>query len=316
MARPRDPRLLNPQPRPISHKGWIVLAIALACLTVVATFVITNYEREGGTRVQGGSGIMEEPGVSITVQATGLDPRTNTATAELVFAGNGPDDFDENGRARANTRVLVSTPDGVQEFKYVAGDDLGRAVVNFAVQGQEADYPFDHYEGTLFFSADTYSKQSDGSLQSTKDLPVSLNARGGIDGWNTEAQLTAGASIVGMADLTFSRAFSTRLFALMLLTLMTSLAFAAMWVALLVFTNRRAAEVALLGWTASLLFALPLLRNSMPNGPPIGASIDIFVFLWVLATAIVSAVLVVISYLRQKGAALDAERERERFDAT
>jgi hypothetical protein len=119
-----------------------------------------------------------------------------------------------------------------------------------------------------------------------------------------------------MANLHYDRAFSTRLFAILLLILMASLAFAAGWVAILAITNRRVAEVALLGWTTSLLFALPLLRNSMPNGPPVGANIDILVYFWVLAAAIVSALLAVIAYLRQRGAALVNDRDRERDHAT
>ena len=56
-------------------------------------------------------------------------------------------------------------------------------------------------------------------------------------------------------------------------------------------TRRRAAEVGLLSWTAALLFALPLLRTYMPNSPPIGASIDVYVYLWVMVAAVAAAVL-------------------------
>jgi hypothetical protein len=309
-------RLLRPEPRPISQRGWFVLAGCLLGVLVLGLFIFVNYNSEGGIRVQGGSTGLDQDGIAARIQVTGLDPRTNTATVELVFEASGATDFDENGRALSNVRITVNTPDGSQEIKVPAGSALSRTVTTFAVQGQEADYPFDEYDAWLFVAADNYAKQSDGSLESTKQLQVYLDASGGIDGWNTSADLRTFPSEIGMASLHYDRAFSTRLFALLLLVLMASLSFAAMWVAILVITNRRVAEVALLGWTASMLFALPLLRNSMPNGPPIGASIDILVFFWVLATAIVSALLAVIAYLRQRGAALLDDRVKERDHAS
>ena len=312
----RSPRLMHPEPRPLSARGWITLAVSLLVVFVIGAVIYANYSNEGGVRVQGANTGMDEDGIAATIQVTGLDPRTNTATVELIFEASGFSDFDENGRALSNVRITVSTPDGSQEIKVLAGNALGRTVTSFAVQGQEADYPFDEYDGWLFISADTYAKQADGSLESVKQLLVNLDARGGIDGWNTSADISEFPSEVAMANLHYDRAFSTQLFALLLLTLMTSLALAALFVAILLISNRRAAEVALLGWTASLLFALPLLRNSMPNGPPIGANIDILLFFWVLSTAIISALLVVVSYTRQRGAALVHAREGERSNAS
>ena len=65
------------------------------------------------------------------------------------------------------------------------------------------------------------------------------------------------------------------------------------------FSNRRKAEVALLSWSAALLFALPLLRTYLPGAPPIGAAIDIYIYLWVIVIAVISAMLSVIAWVRQ-----------------
>ena len=54
------------------------------------------------------------------------------------------------------------------------------------------------------------------------------------------------------------------------------------------------------------VFALPLLRNYFPNGPPVGASIDIFVYLWVIVMAVITARLNVIVWMNQTGGALYA----------
>jgi hypothetical protein len=107
-------------------------------------------------------------------------------------------------------------------------------------------------------------------------------------------------------QMTVVRAFSTKLFAIVLLITMTALAAVALFIALLVSSGRRRMEVALLGWLGSLLFALPLLRNSLPNAPPIGASIDILLFLWVLLAAMAAMILSAITWTRAKKAELNA----------
>lgn len=86
---------------------------------------------------------------------------------------------------------------------------------------------------------------------------------------------------------------------MMLLVLAVLLATATAVVAFLVAANQRRAEIGLMAWTASLLFALPALRSFMPNSPPIGAQIDMYVYLWVMAAAIVAAITMIISWVRQ-----------------
>jgi len=50
----------------------------------------------------------------------------------------------------------------------------------------------------------------------------------------------------------------------------------------------------------SLLFALPLLRSYLPNSPPIGAAIDIYIYLWVIIMAMLAAVLIIIATIMQR----------------
>ena len=59
-----------------------------------------------------------------------------------------------------------------------------------------------------------------------------------------------------------------------------------------------------IGRAAALLFALPLLRNYLPNAPPVGASIDIYVYLWVIVAAVTGLVMLVVAWIRQKRAEL------------
>jgi hypothetical protein len=128
---------------------------------------------------------------------------------------------------------------------------------------------------------------------------VGLQGTGGINGWDAGMELEPAMVDGALAAFSLNRAFSTQLFALLILAMVAVLAVFALCVSLLVITNRRRVEGALLGWTASLLFALPLLRTYMPNSPPVGAAIDAYLYLWVIVAAISACVIVVIAWVRQ-----------------
>jgi len=134
---------------------------------------------------------------------------------------------------------------------------------------------------------------------STGVLPVGLQGTVGINGWDTGLQLEPGMVDGAFGSFELNRAFSTQVFALLILAMVTLLAVIALWVALLVMTNRRRVEAALLGWTASLLFALPLLRTYLPNSPPVGAAIDVYLYLWVIVAAVAASVIVVLAWVTQ-----------------
>jgi hypothetical protein len=80
--------------------------------------------------------------------------------------------------------------------------------------------------------------------------------------------------------------------------------------AVLTVTNRRRFEVALLTWNGALLFALPLLRNYLPGSPPIGAAMDMYIYLWVFVFAVTSLTLMVIAWSQQRKADLVEERAK------
>lgn len=307
-----DPQLI-PKPRRVSRRGWIVgsaiLLVTLALYAAIAVF----YNVDGGSKFLGDPASTTD-GIVVQVEPVAVDTQHDTATVHLAFHVVGDDIVDPDGRLLANTRVLIETGNGSQEFHFPAGSTMSEQEVVVGTDGEQASYPFDDHEGFLDVSIDTYTKNSDGSLTSGGTVYSSIAPTGsatgwGINGWNTimVANDLPGSAIV---DFTFSRAFSTRIFALLLLGLVIVLAGIALTVGILTATQRRRAEVGLMAYAASLLFALPALRQYMPNAPPIGASIDIFVYLWVIAAAIVAVTLVVTSWLHQTRETLLFERKR------
>lgn len=295
-----------PAPRPLSRRGAMlgaVIAIATAILYFIA---VQNYSTEGGLTAPDAPSSVSPRDILVTVEPLLLDATTNEATVRLSFEAEGSD-LVVNDRLTANTRITIASSDGAQEVKFLEGDSLGRAEVSIGVAGEQAGYPFDEHVGFFTMVADTYVRGSDGGLESTGSIPLRVQATGGINGWNTELGLPDFTGQQVYVGMNFTRVFSNKAFALLILAVASVLSVLALFTSLLVVTNRRRIEVALLAWTGSLLFALPLLRTYLPNGPPVGAAIDIYLYMWLIIGAGIAATLVVIAWIQQKGAELRSQ---------
>lgn len=277
---------------------------------------LTGYDAEGGVTTIGGLGATADEGVIVTVDPVSVDPLAGTAVFHLAFDAQGSQYLDENARLVQGTRITVTSGSGIQEVRFPAGAAAKAMDTTIAIDGEFAQYPFDEHSGSFFVDIDTYETQG-GAIVSTGEVPVGLQATSaGVNGWDTTLELptTFGTGLESAAIVTFQRAFSTQVFAFVLIALAAILGVLTLSVALLVFTTRRRVEVTFLPWTAGVLFALPLLRNYLPNSPPIGAAIDIYVYLWTIVASVVALVLVVIAWARKNRAELEAElarRERE-----
>lgn len=307
---------MTPRPRPVSARGWALTALTGVVVAAAFATILTGYNAEGGVVTEGGLGETSDQGVIVTLDPSSVDPLAGTATIHLAFDAQGTDFIDENGRLVQGTRITITGAAGVQEMRFPAGGAARAMDAVIGLDGEFARYPFDEYTGSFFINVDTYEMRS-GVIETTGDVPVGMQAtQKGVNGWDTTFELPTGfeTGLSAVANVTYQRAFSTQVFAFVLIGLAAILALLTLWVALMVFTTRRRVEVTFLPWTAGVIFALPLLRNYLPNSPPIGAAIDVYVYLWTIVAAVLALVLVVISWARKNRAELEADlarRERE-----
>ena len=300
----------EPHPRQLSKRGWILLGVTGLIFVVIYWLVVAFYSAEGGSSFESTAGAATS-GIEINFEPIGLTPDTSIASFRLVMSSSDAAISDANGRAVDNIRVTVLGPDGSQEIRIPQGSTFGRAEVVLGVSGEPAKYPLDSYSGLYFVNADFYDRQSGGANESKGEIPISLDSSGAINGWDSLlTQASTGSSTV-ILGAEFNRAFSTKLFALVLLALATIVSSLALFISILVLTNRRKVESALLAWTGSLLFALPILRSYLPGAPPIGAAIDIYVFLWTVVMAFISVFFIAVSWVGQRGAELEAVHIQE-----
>lgn len=286
-------------PRRVTPRGW-VLAIAIALVVGVAwLFVVNKYNAEGGLQQQG-EPTSSSASLLVTVEPLAVDAVRNTAVLHFAVAPQGLTLVDSDQRLLQNVRIVVDSMGGTSESKFLAGDRLGQFQATVDIDGEVAKYPFDRHTGDAWISADTYTKASDGSLVSTGPVTVALQGTGGVNGWDTVMTISPTIMDTAIAGFDFKRAFSTQAFALLILVTAITLSVFALIIGILTMTRRRHVEGPLLGWTAALLFALPLLRNYMPNSPPVGAAIDVFAYLWAIIAAALASVLVIIGWITQR----------------
>jgi len=300
--------LTSLEPLPQTRRGWIALVVTAVLFVVSFVTVVRFYDAEGGSRIDGGLQASSGDGIIVTVEPVSVDATRSTADVHLGFGVQGDRFVGDDGRLLENVRVTVSTTDGVDEIRFPAGTALNERVVTVSLDGEVASYPFDSHTGYALLYADTYERSGDGSLTSTSVVPMGIQGGGGVNGWDTVLTLPTSFDDNVALSIEFSRAFSTKVFALLIVVIAGILALLALSTAALVQADRRPAEAALLGWTAALLFALPLLRTYLPNGPPFGASIDMYAYLWFTLAAGAASVLVVVGWNGQRLA------ERRRAD--
>lgn len=296
--------------RPLTRRGWLSLLGIIAMVAVAFAAILTGYNAEGGITGGDGVGATDTSGLIATMDLQTLDPMKHEATFTLSLGAQGNDLVDDSGRLNSNLRVTVTSVAGSQEIKYAAGEPVGKLIVSVPVDGEYASYPFDRYDAGFQVAVDTWSKAADGSITHVADVPIGFQAVGGAYGWDTDADLPEGIGDWNLVSFSFARAFSSQVFAIVLLGLAIIVAILALTTTFLVFTNRRKLEIAFLPWIAGLLFALPLLRSYLPGSPPIGAAIDIFIYLWTIVATVIALVLMVAAWARHDRRLLEEEIDR------
>ena len=301
---------LVPLPRPISRRGGVALISFGIVFAILYAIVVHFYNAEGGNLSQSQLGRTAVPGIIVTIDPVNLNAEKDRVSLNISLAAQGRGIVDANNKLIRATRILVTSSLGTQEVKYPAGEPLGKFESIIGIDGEQALYPFDSHLGVIGISAESFQLNNSGGQDSLGQVKVGVQPGGGVSGWDTINDYPAAMSVGAEGSLSFSRSFSTRVFAVLMLVLVVLLSGVALFIGCMVFTNRRKAEVGLMAWAGAVLFALPLLRNYLPYAPPVGVAIDIYVYLWAIVAAVSAVTVLVFAWLRQNRAVLEAAREK------
>lgn len=304
----------HPTPRRLTKRSVSIGVVFIVIFAVAYFLVARAYQIEGGsTAVVTGEQV--DPQINVLATPVDFDARTGTLTMRFQFTSLSEDLVDEGNRLKQGVRVTIGANDGVQEARFAQGEPIGYAEMEIGVDGEIYAYPFDEYQGFIAVLTETYERGAGGINETTGQLTSTLAFQGAIGGWDFSSDSSVGGDAFPIADISLNRAFSSKAFAFVLLAMAASVAVLVLIVALLSVTYRRRFEVALLTWNGAVLFSLPLLRTYLPGNPPIGAAIDIYLYLWLFVISVMSIVLLIIAWSEQKKAELLEEARRRAAEA-
>lgn len=296
----------HPKPRPFTTRGLAMALAALSVFALIYVLVVREYQVEGDLVVTGND-TSETVDVAAVAEPVDFDARTNTVTIRFKLEVLNPSLLDDGLRLNEGVRVTVNGADGTQEFRFPQGEPIGNIEAELGTSGEVYAYPFDSHEGFISLFVETFQRQAGGVNETTGQLSASLDMEGAVSGWSIQANLSRLAGFP-LATFTLDRAFSTVAFAFVLVMMAVSVVVLALIGSVLAVTNRRRFEVALLTWNGAILFALPLLRTYLPGSPPIGAAMDIYLYLWTFVIAVSSLILMIVAWSQQRKADLIEER--------
>jgi hypothetical protein len=304
-----NPSVPQAVPRPISRRGLALAAVLVVLFALVYVLVVRAYQVEGGLSVTT-SETVSVSDITATVEPIDFDARTNTMTVRFRFDVTRSDLLQDGVRLAQGIRITIYSADGSDEVLFPRGEPIGNTEIEIGTSGELYAYPLDTHDGFISVAAETYDRGAGGINTTTGELPIALAIDGSISGWEMKADLRV-LNGYPLAVFDMKRAFSTQAFAIVLVAMAITVAALAFLTALLTVTDRRRFEMPMLAWVAAILFALPLLRTYLPGSPPIGAALDIYLYLWTFVLAVTALVLLFISWVRQRKAELLAELSEE-----
>lgn len=304
-SRPAPPAV----PRPISRRGFALGAVLILLFALIYVLVVRAYQVEGGLTVTT-SQVINPSDITATAEPIDFDARTNTMTVRFKFDVTKADLLEDGVRLVQGIRITIYSPDGSDEVLFSRGEPIGNTEIEMGTSGELYAYPLDTHDGFISLAAETYDRGAGGINTTTGELPIALAIDGSISGWEIAADLRD-LNGYPLAVFDMKRAFSTQAFAIVLVAMAITVAVLAFLTALLTVTDRRRFEMPMLAWVAAILFALPLLRTYLPGSPPIGAALDIYLYLWTFVLAVSALVLLFISWVRQRKIELLAQLATE-----
>ncbi len=221
--------------------------------------------------------------VDLDVTLHRINPPSGEITLDVLPAPLGALATDESELVPKHDLDIYTSSRHIGVLHYKAGVPIALQQVSFDLTGGNiADYPFDHYDPYIEFSAETGGHE----------VPVTMEFTNHDQGFRSRLRpVKAGSGITG-AQLRLSRSHGTLILAALMMASAWGLALAVLGAAVLVVGQRRGLVWGAMGWMAATLFALVSFRDAAPGAPPIGAFMDYAAFFWAELIIAVSVVCV------------------------
>lgn len=273
--------------------------------------VLLGYANSGQTRVTQRTPPVSA-GVNVALDLVSIDTIGRQITLRVTLFPAGRYYNKDDDTFAVPLRVVSRSIKESTSFTVDAGQPVGGSFeFDVPVDGKSEIYPFDSYR---YAFTDPQNPRATVPaplirIEETQDddqpaLPVAVGGAAfdpvGLAGWAERWKVIGDASTL-YVELRVARSGSVLGAVGVIVFLMIAMACLAATVAWSAATGRRPVEPTFAGWFAAMLFALIPLQSFLPGVPPVGAWIDVCVFLWVEIVLLASMGVFVLSWFRFRG---------------
>lgn len=284
-------------------KGFTRQQITKAII-FLALFLVTYAAVIGLYKMESTRGVADfaspEPGadyIEVSINVMSIDPIKGDLAARIQFTPHGSLAI-PNSTTRVNqgVKLAINTSTGKPERTFDKGKIMEPAdVVVPLFDGQVNDYPFDRHESFL-------ELEMTSTTNPPTEIPIKVNFWSNVPGFSTDAAPSSDntPSYIGI-NISAARSITTTLFSVFIMLGMWVVGIIVLIQSQMVRGKGKMVEIGMFAYMATLIFALPAVRNIQPGIPPVGTLSDFLAFFWAEGLATVSFITIAYCWLTRYG---------------
>ena len=206
-----------------------------------------------------------------------LDPARLTATIRVAVVPGGGMRGTRAAAPKKDVLIIIRVGNTVQDLVFPANERMATTDLQVDIEtGSLLHYPFEQYASQMRWRAFEGTPAQRGH-----EIPLrfyTYETSPVFDAAMRQAKLASPGDVT--VSLTASRPAVIRWFAAAIYLSMAAVGAGALSIGVLLLTRRRRLEATLLGALCAMMFAVPVMRNTLPGNPPLGVAGDLVIFLW------------------------------------
>ena len=271
------------------------LILGIVGLLVFVAAYVTGIELYSGSGMghphQIAEGRSAADGTTVTIDVEDVSSNNSVLTVNLAVVP-GPALLDPlTGFLKEDLSVAVTSAVTPTKRTWSKGMLPGVFPVSLTVSGDVSDWPFDDYR-----SGPVMVDLFRGSAPVPESTAATFFDR--LPGWKVTVRDAGKSDVPAPYRVEIQRSPSTVAFAVVLISVLITLAGLALFVAVQTVRDRRKFQPPMTTWYAAMLFAVIPLRNALPDSPPFGAWVDVTIVLWVIVALVFSMTLYISCWWR------------------
>jgi hypothetical protein len=255
-----------------------ILLAVLAVVVIAYVVAVRDFQRDAEPEQATFSvGAIAPDRLEVHAQIMSINPTDDQFEVRFGFKPFGKYAANQLGRFAQDLTVVLVTADGYHSVQLPAGEIPGTTEKEIELdEGSPDFYPFDRYTARLGVAA--FARSKSGALL---PIPTVVNYEEDLGSYSTTARQGPDSTRTSVdVRLAIRRSAAILTFSSMMLAAIVLVSASVLALTILVVLRRFESDFGMMLWSGAMLFALPAVRNALPDSPPLGIQADFFIFMW------------------------------------